>query len=126
MRDVLGSLEDSEPKIQWQLLCFLAGRDLGIDEAEANGALRRAELLLAAGGDPRRSLELFGRAVTAVAADLDTPERRRRLDDGLAALEVDAEGLPRASEALRLLRDEPDLGWQCYAASLLAEALGED
>ena len=34
---------------------------------EANGALRRAELLLAAGGDPRRGLELVGRAVTSVA-----------------------------------------------------------
>src|SRR5262249_30657638 len=99
-REWVESLEASEPEIQWQLLCFLAGRDVRLDAEEANGALRRAELLLAAGGDPRRSLELFGRAVTAVADDLDLPERRRQLDEGLAALETAAQGLPRATEAL--------------------------
>jgi len=125
-REWIRSLEASEPEIQWQLLCFLAGRGVELDGEEAKGALRRAELLLAAGGDPRRALELFGRAVTAVAEDLDTPGRRRRLDEGLAALEGDAEGLPRATEALRRLRDEPDLAWQCYAASLLAEELGDE
>jgi hypothetical protein len=125
-REWIRSLEGSEPEIQWQLLCFLAGRDVELDAEEANGALRRAELLLAAGGDPRRSLELFGRAVTAVAEDLDQPERRRQLDEGLAALERDADGLPRATEALRRLRAEPDLAWQCFAASLLAEKLGAD
>ena len=125
-RGWISSLEDSEPEIQWQLLCFLAGRDVELDTDEANGALRRAALLLAAGGDPRRSLELFGRAVTAVAQDLDTAERRRHLDEGLAALEGAAEGLPRATEALRRLRAEPDLAWRCYAASLLAEELGAE
>ena len=124
MRELVSSLEESEPEIQWQLLCFLAGREVELDADEAHGALRRAELLLAAGGDPRRELELFGRAVTAVAADLDTPERRRDLDNGLTALESDAGGLPRAAAALQRLRAEPDLAWQCFAAALLAEELG--
>ena len=39
--------------------------------------MRRAELLLAAGGDPRRELELDGRAVTSVADDLDEPDGAR-------------------------------------------------
>ena len=95
-----------------------------MDAAEANGALRRAELLLVAGGDPRRGLELYGRAVTAVARDVDTPERRRQLDAGLAGLESDAAGLRGATEALRRLRADPDLAWQCFAAALLAEELG--
>jgi len=124
-REWIFALEESEAEIQWQLLCFLAGREVELDAEEANGALRRAELLLVAGGDPRRPLELRGRAVTAVAADLDTPERRRRLDESLAALEREAEGLPRATAALHRLRAEPDLAWQCYAASLLAEELGD-
>src|SRR5690242_16526420 len=109
MREWLSSLEDSEPELQWQLLCFLAGRTVELDVAEANGALRRAQLLLAAGGDPRRPLELKGRAVSAVATDLDTPERRRRLDEGLASLEAEAKGLPRATVALQRLRADPDL-----------------
>jgi hypothetical protein len=125
-REWIRSLEGSEPEVQCQLLCFLAGRAVEMDADEANGALRRAELLLVAGGDPRRSLDLHGRAVSAVAADLDTPDRRLLLDAGLAGLEADAGGLPRVQEALRLLRSDPDLAWQCYAASLLAEELGDE
>jgi hypothetical protein len=111
---------------RWVMLCFLAGRDVALDEAEANGALRRAALLLAASGDPHRELELYGRAVTAVARDIDTPERRRQLADGLAALEDETSGVPGAAEGLRLLRGDPDLAWQAFAAALLAEELGSD
>ena len=76
--------------------------------------------LLAAGGDPRREPELHGRAVTAVASDLDTPERRRALATELAAMENDVAALSGAREALRRLRDDPDLAWQTFALSLLA------
>lgn len=126
IREVIRSLERAEPQEQWQLLCFLAGRDVELDPEEANGALRRAELLLVSGGDPRRTLDLHGRAVSAVARDLDTPERRQQLDAGLAALENETERLRGGSEALRLLRADTDLAWQCYAAALLAEELGSD
>ena len=126
IRGLVRSLERAEPEEQWQLLCFLAGRDVELDPEEANGALRRAELLLVSGGDPRRTLDLHGRAVSAVARDLDKPQRRHQLDAGLAALESETEGLRGASEALRLLRADPDLAWQCYAAALLAEELGSD
>ena len=108
------------------MLCFLAGRDVELDAAEANGTLRRAELLLVSGGDPHRKLDLYGRAVTAVARDLDTPERRRQLDAALAPLESEIGGLPWATEALQLLRADPDLAWQCFAAALLAEELGSE
>jgi len=50
--------------------CLLAGRGVTFDEHELHAALCRSELLLAAGGDPRRRLELFGRAVTALAEEL--------------------------------------------------------
>ena len=126
IRDWLRTLERAEREEQLTMLCFLAGRDVEFDPAEANGALRRAELLLASGGDPRRTLDLFGRAVTAVARDLDTAERRRQLDAGLAALESETGDLRGATEALRLLRADPDLAWRCYAAALLAEELGSE
>ena len=57
-----------------------------VDEAELHAALRRSELLLATGGDPRRPLELYGRAVTALADDLDEPALRAELAAGLDAL----------------------------------------
>ena len=78
IRDWVRSLERREPTEQWTMLCCLAGRKIAIDDDELNGAVRRAELLLAAGGDPHRPLDPFGRAATALADDLDTPERRGR------------------------------------------------
>ena len=68
LRDLIRAAEHAEPPEQWALLCFLAGRGVTTDEHELNAALRRSQLLLAAGGDPRRRLELYGRAVTALAA----------------------------------------------------------
>lgn len=126
VREWLRSVERAAPEEQWALLCFLAGTSVEIDADELNSAVRRAELLLAAGGDPRRRLELYGRAVTALAADLDAPESRAQLQAGLAALQPEAEGLRGAVEALRLLAGDPDLAWQAFAMALLAESLADD
>jgi len=127
LRDSVRAAEQAEQPEQWALLCFLAGRGVTLDEHELHAALRRSELLLAAGGDPRRSLELYGRAVTALARDLDDPAARDQLAAGLAALTAVAEGLRGATEALQLLGRDGDLAWQCYAMALLAEELaGEE
>jgi len=125
-RDWLRALEREEPLQQWALLCFLAGQELNVDEDERNAALRRAELLLASGGDPRRSPELYGRPVAAVAADLDAPERRAALRLALEALEPEVSGLRGAGEALRVLLGDADLAWQAYAYAVLAERLADD
>jgi len=108
------------------LLSYLAGQHVETDEAELHAAIRRAELLLAAGGDPHRPLELYGRAVSALAADLDDPRAREQLAAGLESLTTETDGLRGASEALRLLRSDGDLAWQCYAMALLADALTGD
>ena len=127
VRDWVRSTEHAPPEEQWALLCFLAGRSVTVDEAELHAALRRSELLLATGGDPRRPLELYGRAVTALADDLDEPALRAELAAGLDALQPEVDGLRGATEALRLLGRDGDLAWQCYAMSLLAEHLaGEE
>ena len=127
VRDWVRSTEHAPPEEQWALLCFLAGRSVTVDEAELHAALRRSELLLATGGDPRRPLELYGRAVTALADDLDEPTLRAELAAGLEALQSEVDGLRGATEALRLLGRDGDLAWQCYAMSLLAEHLaGEE
>ncbi len=126
VRDSIRALERAEPEEQWVLLCFLAGREVEVGEAEVHAAIRRSELLLAAGGDPHRRLELYGRGVTALADDLDAPERREQLKVALARLEHEVAGLRSASEALRVLRSDADLAWHCYAAALLAEDLASE
>jgi hypothetical protein len=122
---VIRSVEGADPEEQWTMLCFVAGRDVTVPAEETNAAVRRAELLLAAGGDPRRGLELYGRAVTALARDLDTMPRRGELAEGLAALVPELADLRGASESLRILLDDPDLAWQCFAAAVLADARTE-
>jgi hypothetical protein len=126
VRDVLRGLERAPVEEMWTALAFLAGGAVELDTAGVNAAVRRAELLLAAGGDPHRPLELYGRAVGAIADDLDAPAARDQLAAGLAALEPETRGLRGAGEALRLLQADPDLAWQAYAAALLADALGGD
>ena len=122
----LAAAEAAEGEDRLVLLCFLAARDVRLDAAELRAALRRAELLLAAGGDPRRPLELHGRAVTALADDLDEPERRAQIALGLATLLPLVEHLAGAAGALEQLVGDSDLAWQCYAMSLLAGHLSDD
>lgn len=107
------------------VLATVAGRDVHVDEDEAHDAARRALLLLSAGGDPDRGLDLHGRAVTAMADDLRTVDRQIALEEGLRQLRVQAEGLPHVSEALHGLVDAPDVAWRAYAAGVLAQALGD-
>ena len=108
------------------VLAWLAGADVQVDEDELRGALRRSLLLLAAGGDPHRTLELDGRAVVALAGELDRPERRDELAGGLAGLRADSEGLLGVGSALDRLLDDGDLAWHAYAAGLIGEELGEE
>ena len=126
IRDWVRALERAEPTEQWTILCFFAGRGIAVDDDELNAAVRRAELLLAAGGDPHRPLDPFGRAATALAEDLDAPERRAQLRAGLESLREEVAGLRGARESLRLLLSDDDLAWQTFATSLLAEELADE
>jgi hypothetical protein len=126
IRDWVRSLERGDSSEQWTILCFFAGRSVAIDDDELKAALRRAELLLAAGGDPHRPLDPFGRAATALADDLDAPERRAQLRTGLQSLREEVAGLRGARESLGLLLSDDDLAWQTFATSLLAEALADE
>ena len=107
-------------------LVLLAGRGVDIDETELKGARRRAVELLAAGGDPRRDLDPEGRAVTALAEDLDTPARRAALESGLASLWPTVDDLAHVSARLERLTDDDALAWRWFACTLLGEVLVED
>jgi hypothetical protein len=126
LRELLEQLEPMQADTLLPSLAWLAGQDVEVDPDERHATIRRAELLLAAGGDPRRELELDGRAVTAVAADLDDPSARAALSRGLEQVAREAHGLPAVSAALARLQLEPDLAWQSYACAVLAEALAGD
>jgi hypothetical protein len=126
VREVLELLEAGPSNSLLLGLAWLAGQEVDLDPDEVKATVRRAELLLAAGGDPRRELELDGRAVTSVAEDLDEPQARDQLEDSLARLAAISEGLAAVSKGLARLRAQPDLAWQSYACALLAEAMGTD
>jgi hypothetical protein len=106
------------------VLASVAGANVVLDEDERRGAGRRALLLLAAGGDPERGLDLHGRAVTSLADELRTVDRQLALEDGLRELRLQAAGLAHVTEAVRGLADAPEVAWRAYAAALLAEELG--
>jgi hypothetical protein len=107
-------------------LALLAAPEPLIVRDELTPAIRRAMLLLAAGGDPHRELELDGRAVSALAAELDRPERRAEVSRGLEALRRDAAGLANVSPALDELLLDAGLAWQAYSCALLADELEDD
>jgi len=120
------SLEEDNESLAVGLvvLASVAGREVHIEPDALHGAARRALLLLAAGGDPERGLDLDGRAVHAMADELRTVDRQLALEQGLVDLRFQAQGLPHASEAVHGLIDAPDVAWRAYAAGLLAEELG--
>lgn len=107
-------------------LVLLAGRALDLDEDELKGARRRAVQLLAAGGDPRRDLDPDGRAVKALAEDLDSPTRRAVLAAGLTSLRPTVAGLTHVSARLERLETDDALAWRWFACTLLGEVLVED
>jgi hypothetical protein len=128
LRDLEDSLAEDESGEELAtaivVLASVAGQEVQLGEDEAHGASRRALLLLTAGGDPERGLDLNGRAVTALADEVRTVDRQLALERGLDELKAEAKGLPHVSEALTALRATPDVAWRAYACSLLAEELG--
>jgi hypothetical protein len=106
------------------VLCWLVKDDVEIDEAELNGARRRAMFVLAAGGDPHRDVGVDSIAAERLAGELDTPARRAQLRSALA--ELPADDLPVVSAAAESLRADPELAWRSFALSLLADELADE
>ena len=105
-------------------LAWLAIGSVPIGDGELKGARRRAILVLAAGGDPHRDLDLDSVAVERLASELDATERRDALAAALAALEAD--GLPNVAGAVELLESEPEVAWRIFALALLADELADE
>ena len=120
MRVDAGELGDPLP-----ILAYIAGQSVDLDEADLNGGRRRALLLVAAGGDPHRDLDVDDRAVKALAADLYTEERREQLGRSIDELVLRVRERTVAREAALFLAGDVDLAWRLFSLSLLAEELGE-
>lgn len=123
--DVLAQLERGELGNPQAVLAYLAGQTLELPAGELNEARRRALLLLAAGGDPHRELDIDDRAVKALAADLWTEERRAGLAAGLDELALRARELPRVRETVLHLVADIDVAWRLFALTLVAEELAD-
>ena len=107
-------------------LSLAAGRSVTVPEQELRGAVRRALLVLAAGGDPTRGLELDGRAVETLAEDIDSPFRRKELARGIAELRDHAAGRAAVCELLDGLLADQTLAWRAFCAARMVEVIGED
>lgn len=114
--------EEGEPT---PALAWLAMQSVELDPGELAAARRRALLVLASGGDPRRDLEPDSTAVAGLADDLDAPERRAALEAAVAALRSEAAGLPSVESSLERLAVDRELAWRWAACALLAEELAE-
>jgi hypothetical protein len=106
------------------VLCWLVKDDIPIDEAELNGARRRAMFVLADGGDPHRDVDFDSVAAERLAGELDTPARREQLAAALDDLPAD--DLPAVTAAVELLRGDFELAWRSFALSLLADELADE
>jgi hypothetical protein len=118
-------LAGGEPVAVEVSLVLLAGQLVELDPDELRAARRRAVQLMATAGDPRREPEPDGRAVTALAEDLDAPEHRAALGAGLVSLGATVEGLTEISARLESLAGNEELAWRWFACTLLAEELVE-
>lgn len=105
-------------------LVWLCLPELGLPDDELNAARRRAMFVLAAGGDPQRGLALDSIAAERLAAELDSPDRRKALHRALS--ELDTRGLERVATGVDALLEDGDLAWRCLALALLADELAEE
>ena len=121
---VLRQLED-QPWDATPALAWLTAQKLDLSDGELSAARRRALLLLASAGDPRRDLDPESRAVSSIAGDLDTADRRAALQAALEELRSHADGLPGVAAALDGLLADPELAWRWAACALLAEEIAE-
>ena len=126
-REILEHLEphlrETQPDGAAAMLALVARDSVQLDDEELAAAIRRAVLVLAAGGDLHRELSLDDRAVTGLAADLDDPARRAELTAALGSLRSTADELPEAATALDALLSDGDRAWRALAAAVLADEL---
>jgi hypothetical protein len=120
------ALREATPDAAAAMLALVAIERVRFDVDELAGAVRRALLVLASGGDLRRELSLGDRAVTGLAEDIDDPDRRTELEAAFRELRARTDELPAAAAALDALLDDQDRAWRALATAVLADELTPD
>ena len=115
------ALREATPDAAAAMVALVAIERVRFDVDELAGAVRRALLVLASGGDLRRELSLGDRAVTGLAADIDDPDRRTELEAAFRELRARTDELPAAAAALDALLDDQDRAWRALATAVLAD-----
>jgi hypothetical protein len=129
--DLRAALEHVEASGPWEAAAaaaaaFAASLSLPLDEAALAGPLRRALLVLAAGGDPHRALDVEARAVRALADDLEALVGDDELAAAFASVHTRARGLPRIEAAAAELAANPVQARSAVALALLGAELADD
>jgi hypothetical protein len=122
LRSALEQMEASgpSPADAAAAVAYAASLSLPLDEAALAGPLRRALLLLAAGGDPHRALDPDARAVRALADDLEGLVADAELAAAFASVHARARGLPALEAASAALVADPTAALRALALALLA------
>ena len=122
LRAALEQVEASEADAT-AAVAFAAVMSLRLDEATLAGPLRRALLLLAAGGDPHRALTPDARAVRALADDLEGLVGDAELAAAFTSVHAGARGLPRIEAAAAELAADAVAARRALALALLGAEL---
>jgi hypothetical protein len=121
--DLLESFGEVERRVS---ICLVAGERVEFDGDELNGALRRALVVRAVGGDPHRELALDEDAVVRLADELASDVRKEQLQLGLASIRHLGKGRPAVEESIVVLVADPELAWHAFCAARLADQLAEE
>jgi hypothetical protein len=116
---------EEHPSDAFIALALIAGQGIEIDEDELQGAVKRALLVLAAGGDPTRGIDLAGRGIETIAEDLDSPVRRKLLMEGLESIRLRAVQRDALHEVIVALEADPETAWRAFSAARMVELLGQ-
>jgi len=125
LAELLGTIEGGSLGDPLPLLAYIAGRELELPAEELGAALRRALLVRASGGDPRREVDVDDPGTRLLARDLHSPERSAALGIALERLVPLVRELAHVREAVLFLVADLDLAWRLFMLALLAEELGE-
>ena len=119
-------LREASTEAAAAMLALVAADRVRFDADEVAGAVRRALLVLASGGDLRRELSVDDRAVATLAEHLDDPARRAELETALQELRAGADELSAGARALDALLADSERAWRALATAVLADELTDD
>lgn len=119
LEEIQKQLEGTEGTEAIPPIAFHAAAELALNKDALRAAIRRAMLVLAAGGDPHREISLGDVAVVRLADELDSASRREELARQLRHVAQTAVGLPVVERAVAALQADAEFAWRWVALALV-------